>query len=175
MWIVVMSLPLVVVLIVFPAAMAYAAASDLVTMTIPNWLCALLVVAFGLCAATIGFGLSAAIWHLAAGLLVLAVCFGMFAAGWIGGGDAKLAAVTALWVGFDQLLPYLFIASLGGGLLTALILKLRASPLPALASNWGWAQRLHDVKQGVPYGIALAASALVVLPDTEIWRAAIAV
>ncbi|CAD5284750.1 Peptidase [Bosea sp. 62] len=172
MWIVVMSLPLIVVLIVFPAAMAYAAASDLMTMTIPNWLCALLVVAFGVCAATIGFGLSAAIWHLAAGLLVLVVCFGMFAAGWIGGGDAKLAAATALWLGFEQLLPYLFVAALSGGMLTGVIMLLRAAPLPAMASNWAWAQRLHDVKQGVPYGIALAAAALVALPDTAIWRAA---
>lgn len=168
-----MSLSLIAVLIVFPAAMAYAAASDLTTMTIPNWLCLALLVAFGLCAALTGIGWTAAGWHLAAGGVVLAVCFAMFAAGWIGGGDAKLAAVTALWIGFDELLPYLFIASLGGGLLTALILKLRAAPLPALASGWAWAQRLHDVKQGVPYGIALAASALVVLPDTAIWRAAI--
>jgi len=170
-----MSLPLIAVLIVFPAAMAYAAASDLTTMMIPNWLCLVLFVTFGLCAALTGVGWTVAGWHLAAGLMVLAVCFGMFAAGWIGGGDAKLAAVTALWLGFDQLLPYLFIAALGGGLLTVAILALRAAPLPAPASNWAWAQRLHDVKQGVPYGIALAAAALVVLPGTAIWRAAIGV
>lgn len=170
-----MSLSLIAVLVVFPAAMAYAAASDLMTMTIPNWLCLLLLGAFALCAGTAGLGWVATGWNLAAGLTVLAVCFGLFAAGWIGGGDAKLAAVTALWLGFDQLLPYFFIASLGGGLLTVLILKLRAMPLPALASGWGWAQRLHDAKQGVPYGIALSAAALVILPDSAIWRAAIGV
>jgi prepilin peptidase CpaA len=168
----VMSLALIAVLVVFPAAMAYAAASDLVTMTIPNWLCLLLLAAFGLCAASAGFGWTAFGWHVAAGLAVL-VCFGMFALGWIGGGDAKLAAVTALWLGFDQMLPYLFIASLGGGLLTVAILKLRSMPLPRMASGWSWAQRLHDVKQGVPYGIALALAALAVLPQTSIWRAAI--
>lgn len=168
-----MSLSLIVVLVVVPAMMAYAAASDLVTMTIPNWLCLSLVAAFGLCAAWTGFGWAASGWNLAAGLAVLAVCFGMFAAGWIGGGDAKLAAVTALWLGFDQLLPYLFVASLAGGLLTVAILKLRSGPLPALASGWTWAQRLHDVKHGVPYGIALALGALVVLPDSAIWRVAI--
>lgn len=170
-----MSLSMIAVLVVFPAAMAYAAASDLTTMTIPNWLCLSLIAAFGLCAAASGFGWAQSGWHLATGLMMLSICFGMFAAGWIGGGDAKLAAVTALWLGFDQLLPYLFIASLGGGLLTVLILKLRASPLPALASNWTWMQRLHDVKQGVPYGIALAGAALVILPYTAIWRAAIGI
>lgn len=170
-----MSLSFIVVLIVFPAAMAYAAACDLTTMTIPNWLCLFLLAAFGLCAATSGFGWTASGWQLAAGLTILALCFGMFAAGWIGGGDAKLAAVTALWLGFDQLLPYLFFAAIGGGLLTLAILALRLSPLPAPASNWAWARRLHDMEQGVPYGIALAAAALIVFPYSAIWRAAIGV
>ena len=40
-------------------------------------------------------------------LAVLVVTFMFFARGWIGGGDAKLAAATALWLGFDQLLNYL--------------------------------------------------------------------
>ena len=173
--IVVMSLSLIIVFIVFPIAMAYAAASDLTTMTIPNWLCLSLLAVFGLGAVSTGLGWTAVAWHLAAGLTVLAVCFGMFAAGWIGGGDAKLAAVTALWIGFEQLPPYLFIAAIGGGLLTVAIIALRTAPLPAVASQWGWAQRLHDVKQGVPYGIALAAAALIVLPSTAIWRAAIGV
>jgi prepilin peptidase CpaA len=168
-----MSLPLIVVLVIVPAVMAYAAASDLVTMTIPNWLCLLLVAAFAFCAVWSGFGWVASGWHLAAGLTMLAVCFGMFAAGWIGGGDAKLAAATALWLGFEQLLPYLFVAALAGGVLTVLILLLRAKPLPDLASKWAWAQRLHDAKQGVPYGIALALAALMVLPDAAIWRIAV--
>lgn len=168
-----MSVSLIAVLVIFPAAMAYAAASDLVTMTIPNWLCLLLLAAFGLCAASTGLGWAISGWHFAAGLTVLVVCFGLFAAGWIGGGDAKLAAVTALWLGFEQLLPYLFVASLAGGLLTALILKLRSMPLPGPASGWIWAQRLHDAKQGVPYGVALAFAALVVVPDSVIWRAAV--
>ncbi|MGX1790325.1 A24 family peptidase [Bosea sp. NPDC055332] len=170
-----MSLPMIAVLVVFPAAMAYAAASDLVTMTIPNWLCLVLVATFGLCAAAAGFGWAASGWHVVAGLAVLVLCFGLFAAGWIGGGDAKLAAATALWLGFDQLLPYLFVASLAGGVLTVVIMKLRSAPLPALAKAWPWAQRLHGVEKGIPYGIALAAGALVILPDTAIWRAAVGV
>lgn len=170
-----MSLSLIAVLVIFPAAMAYAAASDLVTMTIPNWLCLTLVAAFGLCAASAGFGWSAAGWHLAAGLLVLAICFGLFAAGWIGGGDAKLAAATALWLGFEQLLPYLVVASLFGGLLAVVLVKLRESPLPSVAKGWAWAQRLHGIEKGIPYGLALGIAALVVLPNTAIWRAAIGV
>ena len=53
--------------------------------------------------------------HLGAGAVVLAVTFTFFSRGWIGGGDAKLAAATALWLGFDQLMNYLLYASLFGG------------------------------------------------------------
>lgn len=166
------SLPLIIMLGVFPFAMAYAAASDLVSMTISNRLCLSLVASFALCAALLGLGLDVIAWHLAAGLIVLVVSFGLFAAGWIGGGDAKLAAATALWFGFDQLLPYLLLSSFGGGLLTLLILHLRSHPLPSPAANWGWVQRLHAPKEGVPYGIALAFAALIILPDTAMWRAA---
>ena len=166
---------LLMMLVVFPAAMAYAAASDLVSMTISNRLCLILIAAFVICAVTLGLGWPQLGWHLAAGGLVLTVCFGMFAAGWIGGGDAKLAAVTALWFGFDQLMPYLLVAALGGGALTFAMLKLRSGPLPNVANGWSWARRLHSPKEGVPYGIALAFAALLVLPETSLWRAAIGV
>jgi prepilin peptidase CpaA len=170
-----MSVSLIALLVVFPAAMAYAAASDLVSMTISNRLCLLLIVTFGLCAWLLGLDWSRIGWHLAAGGVVLVVCFGLFAAGWIGGGDAKLAAATALWFGFEQLMPYLLLAAIGGGVLTLAIVQLRAGPLPAVASNWPWLRRLHAANEGVPYGIALAFSALFILPDTALWKAAIGV
>ena len=170
-----MSLSLIVLLVIFPFAMAYAAASDLVSMTISNRLCLLLVGSFGLCALLLGLSLSEIGWHLAAGGLVLVVAFGLFAAGWIGGGDAKLAAATALWFGFDQLMPYLSIAGMLGGLLTFAILMLRSRPLPALVETWPWLRRLHAANEGVPYGIALAFAALLILPETAIWHAAIGV
>jgi prepilin peptidase CpaA len=104
--------------------------------------------------------------HLAAGALVLTVCFGFFAAGWIGGGDAKLAAATALWFGFDYLLVYLIYASLFGGVLTFLLIQFRRLPLPASLAGQAWIQRLHESGGAVPYGIALAAAALIVYPKT---------
>jgi prepilin peptidase CpaA len=95
----------------------------------------------------------------------------MFAQGWIGGGDAKLAAVTALWLGFDQLLAYFVYASIFGGLLTFLMLRFRFVPLPSFLAHQEWAQRLHRMDSGVPYGIALAAAALVIYPQT-VWMMA---
>ena len=105
--------------------------------------------------------------------MVLVIAFVFFAQGWIGGGDAKLAAATALWLGFDHLMAYLLYASLFGGVLTLVLLQFRTMPLPQLLAGQQWAQRLHSKDAGVPYGIALAAAALVVYPDT-IWMRAVA-
>src|SRR5689334_21860423 len=112
-------------LLLFPALMAFAASSDLLTMTISNRLSIALAGGFAVLTIASGMALPAIGWHLAAGLLVLAASFVLFTQGWIGGGDAKLAAATALWFGFDHLLDYLLYASLFGGALTLLLLQFR--------------------------------------------------
>jgi prepilin peptidase CpaA len=156
-------------LLIFPALMAYAAASDLLTMTIPNRVSLLLVLSFPVLAILGGLSWDAMLMHVSAGALILMVCFGMFTRGWIGGGDAKLAAATALWLGFDTLMAYLLMSALAGGMLTLAILSLRLWPLPIFALQWNWLSRLHDRSSGVPYGIALAGAALVVYPHSPIW------
>src|SRR5215210_6602694 len=104
-------------LMLFPALMAFAASSDLLTMTISNRVS--LALAGGFFALAVAGGMSGAdmLAHIGAGAIVLVVAFGCFARGWIGGGDAKLAAATALWLGFDYLMNYLVYASLFGGLM----------------------------------------------------------
>jgi prepilin peptidase CpaA len=155
-------------LFLFPLLMAFSAFSDLFTMTISNRVSILLIAGFAVMAALIGMNLSDILSHAGAGLAVLAVTFTFFACGWIGGGDAKLAAATALWLGFDPLLEYLLTASIFGGALTLVIMRFRLMPMPALLQGQEWAMRLHRVDAGVPYGIALAAAALTVYPHT-IW------
>ena len=125
---------------------------------------------FGPALAT-GMGLSDVLTHVGAGALILVVAFGCFSRGWIGGGDAKLAAATALWFGFDYLMNYLLYASLLGGALTLLLIQFRTAPLPAFLSHQVWVQRLHQKDGGVPYGIALAAAALIVYPETPWMKA----
>lgn len=155
-------------LCLFPLLMAFAACSDLFTMTISNRVSLILIAGFAVMAALIGMSGADILSHLGAGLAVLAVTFTLFACGWIGGGDAKLAAATALWLGFDPLLNYLLYASIFGGVLTLLLIRFRTLPLPAVLQNQDWAARLHRVDTGVPYGIALATAALAVYPNT-IW------
>jgi prepilin peptidase CpaA len=154
--------------VIFPALMAFAAAYDLTTMTIPNNLTAAVTLSFLVVAILCGLSLSEVAWHLAAGLLVLVITFAMFTAGWVGGGDAKLAAAIALWFGFSDLLDYLIMASILGGLLTLGLLAARHYPLPAPLLRLPWALRLHAPETGIPYGIALAIAALVILPHAEI-------
>ena len=168
-----LSVPALLLLVVVPFLLAYAAASDLLTMTIPNRISLALVAAFAVFAA-VGLGWHDALVHAGVGLSVLAATFAMFALGWIGGGDAKLAAATALWLGLDGLGDYLLLAGIAGGALTLGLLAARRYPLPGFAQSWTWALRLHDHRTGVPYGIALAASALVVLPHSSLWGAALA-
>jgi prepilin peptidase CpaA len=153
-------------LLLFPAMMAFAASSDLFTMTISNRLSLALAGGFFLLTIVTGMSLYAFGMHLAAAAVVLVVAFGFFSQGWIGGGDAKLAAATALWFGFDYLLDYLIYASLFGGALTILLIQFRKLPLPAALARQKWIMRLHETGGGVPYGIALAAAALMVYPKT---------
>ena len=159
-------------LVLFPALMAFAAASDLLTMTISNRVSLALIAGFFALALMTGMSSATAGMHVAAGLLVLAAAFVCFARGWIGGGDAKLAAATALWLGFDHLMLYLVWASLIGGVLTFAIIQFRLMPLPAVLSNQEWAARLHRADAGVPYGIALAMAALLAYPESAFMKAA---
>ena len=159
-------------LTVFPAVMAFAALSDLFTMTIANRVSFVLVGGFMLLAALGGMSAADVLSHAAAAACILVVTFGLFACGWIGGGDAKLAAAAVLWIGFAHLAEYLLYASLLGGALTILIVQFRTMPLPPLLAGQDWAERLHQEGGGVPYGIALAAAALLVYPQTQ-WMTAL--
>ena len=159
-------------LLLFPALMAFAAASDLFTMTISNRVSLALALSFLALALLTGMGLHDILSHLGAGATVLAVSFACFAMGWVGGGDAKVAASAALWFGFAHLMNYLVYASLFGGALTLLLLQFRQWPLPYLFAGQAWLLKLHAKESGIPYGIALAIGALMIYPETE-WMKAV--
>jgi prepilin peptidase CpaA len=160
-------------IVAFPALLAYAAFSDLFTMTISNRISIALVIGFFIVAAGLHMPLEAVAWHIGCGLAVLAGTFVLFTMGWIGGGDAKLAAASALWMGFERLADYGMIASMLGGALTLLILQARRLPMPRWAIKREWIARLHKSDSGIPYGIALAIAGVLVYPDTAIWVSAV--
>ena len=157
-------------LLVFPSLMIAAAVSDLFTMTIPNRIALALVVGFFVFALVRQMPPADVGLHVLAGLAILVLTFGLFAFGWFGGGDAKLAAATALWMGWGNLTDYLLISTLAGGALTLLLLSWRRWPMPPRVLAQAWIARLHDGATGVPYGIALAAAGLALFPQTQIWN-----
>ena len=158
----------------FPAAMAFAGAMDLFTMTIPNRISIGLIAAFVVAAIMAPLGWTELASHLGAGLLMLAVGIGLFACGFLGGGDAKLLAAAALWFGFDGLLQYLVLVSVAGGVLVLAIILYRSITPPLWLCRQEWAMRLHQKAGGVPYGIALAAGGLWLYPSTP-WLSSLAV
>ncbi len=153
-------------LTLFPAMMAFAAMSDLTAMTITNKVSLILLGGFGVLAWHLNMPAADLGAHTITGLIVLITGLIGFSRNWVGGGDAKLAAMIALWLGPDPLPAYLIDAALLGGGLTLLIVQFRHTPLPATLNGWAWLARLHRANEGVPYGIALAIAALMVYPDT---------
>ena len=155
----------------FPLTMAFAAATDLLTMKIPNRLSAAVALGYFALALVAGRPLAEIGQHVLCGGAVLVLTFALFSFGWIGGGDAKLAAATALWIGWSPLADYGLSSAIAGGALTLLILAGRRFALPEFLQSQAWIARLHNAKTGIPYGIALALGGLIVYPQTQVWLA----
>lgn len=162
------------ILVLLPGLLLAAAGWDLASFTIPNFLPALLLLLFPLFALAAHLPVALIETHLLAALAALLLGFGLFAAGFIGGGDAKLFAAAALWLGLSDLALYALAASVCGGLLTLLLIGFRKFPLPAVMARQAWVLRLHGEKAGIPYGVALAAGAFLILSHSEIFRIAAA-
>lgn len=154
-------------LLVFPALLLYAAAMDILTMRIANTIAIALVAAFPVLALVAGMSPQAILLHLAIGVGVLLVGMVLFQFRFVGGGDAKLISAAAVWMGYEQLLPFMVWVTIFGGLLAVAVLAFRASPAGALPLP-GWALRLHKQGEGIPYGVAIAAGALCVYPLTGV-------
>lgn len=152
----------VALLWVFPCLMVCAALWDLATFQIPNWLCLALVLSFTAFAVVAPVGAGEVFSRFALGTVVLAVGILLFLKGLFGGGDIKLLAAAAVWVGWSHLPLFLVNTAVIGGLVAALVLVFRRFELPASWANVGWLERLHTRGQGLPYGVAIGAAGLLV-------------
>lgn len=161
-----------IALLLFAGTMAFAGVKDALTMTISNRLVVLLFAAYIVLAPAAGVGFDTAFLSALAATTALACTIGLFAMGWIGGGDAKLVPVAILWLGHGLALEFVLYASVFGAALTLLILQLRRVCVPAPLASRQWFRRMHDEDTGIPYGVALAMAALVLLPQSQ-WYAAV--
>ena len=161
-----------VLLTSFPALVIIAALTDATTFTIPNRISLLLLAAYVPASLLLGRPLAAVAVEAGIGAAALVAGMGMFAAGWIGGGDAKLFAASALWLGWAGLPLFLLVTALSGGALAVLLLNARS---PVLNSYFkrapGWLARLVTPGENVPYGVAIAAGALAAFPRSALMSA----
>ena len=154
------------ILVLFPTLVLAAAIGDVFTMRIPNWLNAATALSVVPMAVLAGMPLDVVQWHLLAGLVMLLFGFGLFARGYIGGGDAKLMAAAGLWVGWSALLPFVLVTTLAGGVL-AIVYKLwQLVRTEQEVRDFVWLRRVLRADLELPYGIAIAAGAVWVYSGT---------
>ena len=155
----------------YAALVIVAALRDTTTLTIPNWLTGLGLIAFVPAALIAHLSLGEVGLCLATGLGCLMIGMGLFAAGWAGGGDAKLLAVCGLWLGWRPVGPFLFWTALAGGVFALFLISVRRLATPFLARAPAWMIRLFSPGGEVPYGVAIAAGALMAFPHSPIMLA----
>lgn len=156
-----------VFLCAFPVLVIIAGLYDITTFTIPNWISGALALLFIPAAIAsqltlVDFGLSAGV-----GLAALVAAIVMFALNWIGGGDAKLFAAAALWIGWPTAIHFMVVTGLAGGVLAVSLMAMRSAWLRRYAAAGpGWLNRLATPGGSAPYGVAIAAGALITFPNS---------
>lgn len=150
---------------IFAAAMLHALVTDLRHRRIRNTTVIVLLAAWLPMAIAAGVPATEMAAAVVAAVMVFAAGFGCFAAGWIGGGDVKLAAAAALWLGAGQAASFLLLASVLGAVLTVLIMV--AVRIRRGAVGHG-RPRIDAGSRAVPYGPALAGAALALLHASPI-------
>ncbi len=159
------------VLAVAVGILVIVAYEDVRTRRIPNAL-SLATAALGL--ARVGFAADVmdAGHTLAAAIVILGITFALFQRGAIGGGDAKILPATALLIGYRELLGFLFLMSLCGGVLALatlaakrLDLSFRRFRRKAYVSSMGQSGSGRAASKGstVPYGVAVAVAGVITL------------
>jgi prepilin peptidase CpaA len=145
----------------FAVLVIVAALKDLSSFTIPNWISAALALGFVPSALIVHAPLGAIGLSFGVGVGVLALAAGMFAFGWIGGGDAKLMAAAALWVGLKGLAPFALYTGIAGGALALGLIAMRSAWIrPFAEAGPAWTRRLATPGEAAPYGVAIAVGAL---------------
>tara|TARA_B100001540_G_scaffold205822_1_gene181267 strand:+ start:5101 stop:5706 length:606 start_codon:yes stop_codon:yes gene_type:complete len=162
------NMPLICITL-FALTMVWALVSDVRAYLLSNRLCLTVAALYPLYIMSLWFNNAAPggtdlLITLFIALIIFAVGVVLFARGIMGGGDVKLLPVVALWAGPTFVLPFLFITSIIGGLVTLFVLAqyglkrsnfLKSSPDVNLPSP-----NMAEIQ--VPYGVGIAAGGLFV-------------
>ena len=108
----------------FAALLFAASCFDVLKLRIPNMIPVGLVALFAL-QLLVGGTLQAPLDHLLAMGLALLILLPLFALNMLGGGDVKLLAAVALWLGMDKLAALLILVGIVGGIFALFWLTMR--------------------------------------------------
>jgi len=150
----------------FPLLMIVAGAGDALAMRIPNWLTVTIALLFLPMALLTGMPLSMLGLHLAVGVATFVVGFVLFALGLFGGGDAKLLAAAGLWLGWPDLVPFLMLTALAGGVLALAVGVWSLLNVNSEIKQGPLFKRFGSIKPNVPYGYAFAVGAIMAFPQS---------
>ena len=146
--------------------MIIAGAGDALSLRIPNWLTLTIFAAFFPLAWATGMPLAVFGLHVLTAVILLVAGFGLFSAGFFGGGDAKLMAAAGVWFGSTQALPFLAFTVIAGGVLALCILLWSVISMSWDIHDVSWAKKLSGLKPSVPYGYALTIGAILAFPES---------
>lgn len=142
--------------------------TDARTLRIPNWISLFLLLLFLSASLGAGMALGSIALHLGVGVAALVAGIVLFALRIFGGGDAKLFAAIALWMGWPLVVKFAIAVVLIGGGVALLAVGLRKGL--GLWPDWlvKSAAGLFEEGKAIPYGIAIAAGAMAVLPGMDL-------
>ena len=155
---------------VFPAALIMAAANDVYEFKIPNWISIVLIAAYPVAGLAVAAPPQIYLEAFLIGAAALAVGFALFAGKFVGGGDAKLFAATAPWIGLGGLGVFLFYTALSGLGLAIIMMMFRRAPVLPVYAHAPWLIRLHERKSDLPYAVAIASGALLSFSQTPFFQ-----
>jgi len=163
-----------VLLAILPALVIVGGLKDLTTMKIPNWISGLLILGFLPAALALGLGPMAIGMHLAVGVAALLIGLGLFGLNLLGGGDVKLMAAACLWLGLSGSGVFVLATAVVGGVFSLALLVSRVWLQPYVGAGPGWLVQLMEPKGHIPYGVAIAAGALIAWPASPLMTAFLA-
>ncbi|WDI33193.1 prepilin peptidase [Hyphococcus flavus] len=159
-----------ILLSVFPAALLIAAANDIYEFKIPNWLSIILVAVYPAAGLAVGASASVLVEGALLGAAALTVGFALFAGKIVGGGDAKLFAAAAPWLGLSSIGIFLFNTAVAGIFLAIAMGMFRKLPVLPVYAHAPWLIRLHQRKKDLPYAVAIAAGGLLSFSQTPFFQ-----
>jgi prepilin peptidase CpaA len=153
-------------LVVLGALLALACGSDVTARRVPNALGVAIAIA-GVVAQWAAGGAGRALAGLLAGAIVLGVFFAAWASRRIGGGDLKLAAATAIWLGPRSLIAFVMFTAIAGvpvALAARAVHRLELWRIVrGVTADGRSLQALTPVRETAPLAVAIALGAGVVL------------